>query len=50
VTPNAAWESDLDATGSRIIPVAGDRAALISTFMRLLAESSGRPMPATAIA
>jgi 2-keto-3-deoxy-L-rhamnonate aldolase RhmA len=44
VTPNAAWESDLDATGSRIIPVAGDRAALVSTFMRLLAESSGRPM------
>jgi 4-hydroxy-2-oxoheptanedioate aldolase len=28
----------------------GDRSALISTFMRLLAESSGRPMPATAIA
>jgi len=50
VTPNAAWESDLAATGSRIIPVAGDRAALISTFMRLLAESGGRPMPATAIA
>ena len=50
VTPNAAWESDLDATGSRIIPVGGDRAALVSTLMRLLAESSGRPMPATAIA
>jgi 2-keto-3-deoxy-L-rhamnonate aldolase RhmA len=48
VTPNAAWESDLDATGSRIIPVAGDRAALVSTFMRLLAECSGRPIPATA--
>ena len=48
VTPNAAWEEDLDATGSRIIPVAGDRAALVSTFIRLLAESSGRPMPATA--
>jgi NADP-dependent 3-hydroxy acid dehydrogenase YdfG len=50
VTPNAAWESNLDATGSRIIPVGGDRAALVSTLMRLLAESSGRPMPATAIA
>jgi 2-keto-3-deoxy-L-rhamnonate aldolase RhmA len=50
VTPNAAWESDLDATGSRIIPVAGDRAVLVSTFMRLLAESSGRPLPSTAIA
>lgn len=36
VTPNAAWESDLEA--SRIIPVAGDRAALVSTFVRLLAE------------
>ncbi len=41
VTPNAAWESDLEATGSRIIPVAGDRAALVGTFIRLLAESSG---------
>jgi 4-hydroxy-2-oxoheptanedioate aldolase len=50
VTPNAAWESDLEATGSRIIPVAGDRAALVSTFRRLLAESSGRPLPAAAIA
>jgi 2-keto-3-deoxy-L-rhamnonate aldolase RhmA len=47
VTPNAAWESGLDATGSRIIPVAGDGAALVSTFMRLLAECSGRPIPAT---
>jgi hypothetical protein len=32
----------------RIIPVAGDRAALVSTFIRLLAESSGRPVPAIA--
>ena len=39
VTPNAAWESNLAATGSRIIPVAGDRAALVSTFVQLLAES-----------
>ena len=50
VTPNAAWEPDLDATGSRIIPVAGDRAVLVSTFMRLLAEASGQPMPAPATA
>ena len=49
VTPNAAWESDLDATGSRIIPVAGDRAVLVSTFMRLLAESSSRPLPAIGV-
>lgn len=38
ITPNAAWESDLEATGSRIIPVAGDRAALVDAFVRLLAE------------
>jgi 2-keto-3-deoxy-L-rhamnonate aldolase RhmA len=50
VTPNAAWESDLEATGSRIIPVAGDRAALVSTFRRLLADSSGRPVQTAAIA
>jgi 4-hydroxy-2-oxoheptanedioate aldolase len=50
VSPNIAWEDDLDATGSRIIPVTGDRVALVTTFQRLLAEAQGAPAPAPSIA
>jgi len=50
VSPNVAWEEDLDATGCRVIPVTGDRVALVTTFQRLLAEAKGAPAPAPSIA
>jgi 2-keto-3-deoxy-L-rhamnonate aldolase RhmA len=50
VTPNAAWEPGLEASGSRIIPVSGDRVVLVNELMRLLAETAGHPAPAPSIA
>jgi len=50
VSPNAGWETDLAATGSRVIPVSGDRVALVKTLLRLKADVTGQPAPTTAIA
>lgn len=50
ISPNVAWEEDLGATGCRIIPVTGDRVALVNSLGRLLAEVSGAPAPAASIA
>ena len=50
VSPNLAWEDDLDATGSRVIAVTGDRVALVTTLERLLAQAQGAAAPAASIA
>ena len=50
ISPNVAWEEDLEATGCRIIPVTGDRVALVNSLTRLLAETSGAAAPAASIA
>jgi 2-keto-3-deoxy-L-rhamnonate aldolase RhmA len=42
VASNAAWESDLEATGARIIAVAGDRFALFNSLRQGLAEVKRR--------
>ncbi|MFM0347824.1 HpcH/HpaI aldolase family protein [Paraburkholderia sp. RL17-347-BIC-D] len=38
VASNASWESDLEASGARIIAVAGDRFALFNSFRQGLAD------------